>query len=455
MRYRSLDALRGIAALGVVIYHCYMTLTPQGQHQFEAFVSGTPLAVLLIGRPFVILFFVLSGFALASALLSETGFYVRGYIIKRILRIYLPYVAAVALSVLIYLLVQPRTIYVLSGWFNSTWGPGIPAHVVLGHLLMTGVPAASTLDNVNWSLVFELRISLIFPIIVLSILRLGAIQTGVIAILVSGVADVILKLSNVSLIPFYAGTPFLAIITTAHFVVLFALGAILASWIRQRRSDPGPGWPVQFALLLLGFYSLVRGGQTLDTVGITAVTGAGLLFAAAWCRPLMHLLEREVPGYLQGLRTWRYLRLFWWIAQAAILAVGYKLLAPGEHMISDALSGIGAAIIIFVAVSSPWLGRLLELRLPLFLGRISYSLYLVHLPILIGFTHLLFGRLNQVWVEATALLVIFPVATLMNRFVEIPSQRLGRILARENTPSRVRGQDGVGQEKPQIVPHIP
>lgn len=447
--------MRGIAALGVVIYHCYMTLTPQGQHQFEAFTSGTPLAILLLGRPFVILFFVLSGFALASALLSETGFYVRGYLIKRILRIYLPYVAAVGLSVLIYLLVQPRTIYVMSGWFNSTWGLGIPAHVVLSHLLMTGVPAGSTLDNVNWSLVFELRISLIFPIIVLSILRLGAIETGVIAILVSGVADVILKLSNVSLIPFYAGTPFLAIVTTAHFLVLFALGAILATWMQRRRSEPAPSWPVQFTLLLLGFYCLVRGGQTLDTVGITAVTGAILLFAAAWCRPLMRLLECELPVYLQGLPIWRYLRLFWWIAQAGLLAVGYRLLAPGEHMISDALSGIGAAMIIFVALCSPWLARLLELRLPLFLGRISYSLYLVHLPILIGFTHLLFGRLNQVWVEAIAMLVIFPVATLMNRFVEIPSQRLGRILARRNRPSSIDGHGWVGPKKPEIVPHIP
>ncbi|MFN3786153.1 MAG: acyltransferase family protein, partial [Thiothrix sp.] len=72
-----------------------------------------------------------------------------------------------------------------------------------------------------------------------------------------------------------------------------------------------------------------------------------------------------------------------------------------------------------------------------FLGDISYSVYLVHLPIayftvyqLLAWEHFhAMGALSRFTVaSAIALVVIIPVAYLLHRFIEIPGIRLGKHL---------------------------
>jgi peptidoglycan/LPS O-acetylase OafA/YrhL len=101
-RLISLDALRGLAALVVVFAHCYETL-PEGQRWITDHSSPWDK----VTRPFhngqaaVALFFVLSGYVLALPFLQGQVMEYRTYVLRRICRIYLPFVAATGLAALL------------------------------------------------------------------------------------------------------------------------------------------------------------------------------------------------------------------------------------------------------------------------------------------------------------------------------------------------------------------
>jgi peptidoglycan/LPS O-acetylase OafA/YrhL len=93
----ALDGLRGLAALVVFLRHTSNAIAiPVGARR--ALVEG-PLAPLLNSQGAVQLFFVLSGFVLASSLSRSTHrvHWLRFYV-KRFFRIYPPYVFAVLLA---------------------------------------------------------------------------------------------------------------------------------------------------------------------------------------------------------------------------------------------------------------------------------------------------------------------------------------------------------------------
>ena len=105
MRYRALDAVRGLAAISIVVHHCILSLPQDTQDRIEALLKYTPLRPFSTGRPFVLLFFVLSGFVLAVAIRSEQRFTYGAFVAKRFCRIYLPYAASLAFSIAIFALV--------------------------------------------------------------------------------------------------------------------------------------------------------------------------------------------------------------------------------------------------------------------------------------------------------------------------------------------------------------
>ena len=89
------------------------------------------------------------------------------------------------------------------------------------------------------------------------------------------------------------------------------------------------------------------------------------------------------------------------------------------------LAGAGAAGIIIVAVCSPLAARILESRLPRWLGQVSFSLYLVHAPIL--------ATLAFAWGDAQWMLVALvgvplglAVAWAFFHVVERPAHRAAR-----------------------------
>ncbi len=130
-RVRGLDGLRGIAALVVVFHHAFLTrsslaapyaaLLPGHIGAFAWVSTYTPIHLIWDGTEAVFVFFVLSGYVLTlsgagrntSALVGWLSYYPR-----RLVRLYVPALAAVALAVG-WLTFVPRTKSSSASWWMT------------------------------------------------------------------------------------------------------------------------------------------------------------------------------------------------------------------------------------------------------------------------------------------------------------------------------------------------
>lgn len=92
------------------------------------------------------------------------------------------------------------------------------------------------------------------------------------------------------------------------------------------------------------------------------------------------------------------------------------------------INGLGSAGILLCSLYLPPLARLLKHSVPEYLGRISYSLYLVHSIVLFATVYLLFGHLSLHWIMGVILVLAFVVAHVFCVTVEEPAMRLGKRL---------------------------
>ena len=86
---------------------------------------------------------------------------------------------------------------------------------------------------------------------------------------------------------------------------------------------------------------------------------------------------------------------------------------PGCHARRLRLHGLGARV--------PDGGPFLRGRLPQFLGRISYSLYLLHAVVLLALAHALNGQVPTGVIIALMWILVLPLAALSQRWVELPA----------------------------------
>ncbi len=177
-RLNQLDSLRGVAALAVMFSH-YLIVYPKFcsyTYDNDSFwlvniMKYTPLHLFWSGHESVILFFILSGFVLSLPFYSQKPFHYPSYIIKRICRIYIPYISAVFTALLLKHFFYSGKINNLSDWFNGIWSHGINWTDISNHLMLIGYYKNYIYDPVFGSLVHEMRISIIFPVLMFFILR--------------------------------------------------------------------------------------------------------------------------------------------------------------------------------------------------------------------------------------------------------------------------------------------
>src|SRR5665213_576217 len=171
-RIGTLDSLRGLAALSVVFHHCLVVfpafwLVYQKGESIPSppiwWVSYTPVHLLWGGLEAVIVFYVLSGFVLAMPLLRSNAPSYAAFTVKRFCRIYIPYAGSVLIAALLLNTTSTFGIRDLSAWFNGAWSRPVEWSTITDHLLMLGTPKWNYVNPVVWSLVHEMRISLIFP----------------------------------------------------------------------------------------------------------------------------------------------------------------------------------------------------------------------------------------------------------------------------------------------------
>jgi len=91
---------------------------------------------------------------------------------------------------------------------------------------------------------------------------------------------------------------------------------------------------------------------------------------------------------------------------------------------------IASVLIVAFLLGNRHAASALETPVPAWLGRVSYSLYLIHLPILTAAIHGL-GPVLPLWaIMAIAVPTALIAAELFYRAVEAPSMRLGKRLTR-------------------------
>ncbi len=364
-RLRQLDSIRGIAALFVLFNH-YVQVVPERLRppasldqiltvatwtSAVTWLRFTPLRLLVDGEAAVDLFFVLSGFVLALPMTQRSQPALWAFLAKRFCRVYLPFAGVILIVAAAYQLIPTAPSGAVSHWLNGLLVRR-GGYSLTAHLLMRGRQTDMRLDPVMWSLVHELRVSIVLPAIFLAIRWIGAAETVAASVLISLTASVGMADS--------VSGDWQA---TAHFLWMFAAGSALS----YHRED------------------------------------------------VMRLLRRCT----------RRTTLSLWALTLMLLIV------PFDRVWADFLIGSGAALLICLCLNRGWTTEALSVPALLWLGRVSYSLYLVHLPLLIfaatcGLT---------AWGLAPIFVLTLVLAELTYRSLEQPSHRIGVRIARSIGPA--------------------
>ncbi|HEX4139554.1 MAG TPA: acyltransferase [Candidatus Methylacidiphilales bacterium] len=185
-RVSSIDALRGLAALSVVIYHAReifwvglaATYARHGlRFDFNAWL-GYLSAPFSYGGLGVTLFFVLSGYcihrrgALALAENPRAGLNFAAFARRRFWRIYPTYFCALLLTAAIDAVLAARTGYRISGQDDSLYAFLISLLSLQGYL----APFFGS-NGVFWTLAMEIHLYLAYPLLFMICRRYGASRT--------------------------------------------------------------------------------------------------------------------------------------------------------------------------------------------------------------------------------------------------------------------------------------
>ncbi|OPG03133.1 acyltransferase [Microbispora sp. GKU 823] len=218
-RLAGLDGIRGLAALFVVLHHCWLMSFPGFPSDNGPLWAGW----LLYGHFAVVVFIVLSGFSLAVGPARHEwrlgGLARFGH--RRTWRILPPYWAALVYSLIIAWTVVPQT----------DAGPPTAKSVLLYGLLIQDVFGAPSPNGAFWSIAIEAQLYVVFPLLLLVIRRFGA---AVMACAVTALVTAVGALSPV--------VPAVALLDrfTPQFAALFAFGAVAAGVVGGHWRAPAP-----------------------------------------------------------------------------------------------------------------------------------------------------------------------------------------------------------------------
>jgi len=372
LRYHSLDSLRGLASMQVIVGHCITAIPallwlifPQKgvqKHDFFFYLVHSPLRFFWNASPAVIVFFVLSGFVLSLPYYGDTNRQPKYLIffVKRIIRLYLPCLCVILLSVLLkYLLYKPNTVPEFSFWVNDIWTRPETAKEWINRLLLRQV--ITNVDSALWTLPIEIKLSLLLPFFVFFIKRLKKAWP---VIAVAGFTICYYSLALAKMIS--------PSIDSLFYFNFFLWGAILgkyrvdiAGWINNR-SD-------------LFFYTFLVLSLIIYTFDFT----------------------------------------LWWLPDYIMKAL------RANH---DYVTGV-AAVMFIVIVLSERSQELFNSKVLVFIGKISFSLYLIHPLVIISLAYLLHQYFNVYIIIMVAFLASMLLSLVFYRLVEIPSLNMANKIA--------------------------
>jgi peptidoglycan/LPS O-acetylase OafA/YrhL len=360
IRLEYLDGLRGLAALYVVLHHAYMEL--HYRQTLPGHASGLPqaffkaLKFLDFGHYAVDVFIVLSGYCLMLPVVVSADHTLRGgimgYLQRRARRILPPYYAVLILSLVAAPLI--RYAQMRMGAVDSLTLAGYTPTVVAAHLLLVHNLSANLSLFTNpplWSVATEWQIYFFFPFFLWLWRRSGPLA------------------------PVLAG---------------FALG-LAPHYLLHGMLDSAYPW-------YLGLFALGMAGAA---VGFSDQPGV-----SKWCK--------QVPwGFAAGV-LWIGLALF------GIVKSGWY---ANHRWLADPVFGLATMCLLVFGTEQLRSGaqlprtsvvRLLDSRFSRRLGAFSYSLYLIHFPLIVLGDTLLLSLRVPVLVRAASLFgIVVPVTVLI------------------------------------------
>lgn len=381
-RFEELDSLRGLAAIAVILSHLALVLP--SIYLIEK-LKNTPLHIFWAGHEAVILFFILSGYVLSLPYLNNKTPKYKAFFTKRVCRIYLPYIVSISIGILCMGMFAHNKIPELSKWFNDIWANPVPLREIIDHIIMLGNFKSYAINNIIWSLVHEMRISIIFPIIMFIVIKLNW-KTSIVVGLSCSLVYFLTWIISLKLFKYNITEYDTSYILTLHYVGFFILGSLLAKH-KQHLHDA--------------------------YVKITTIKRISFL----------------VIGLLAYTYTW------WFMPNVFYLHFSF---------INDWMIAIGCSVIILSSLNSTRLKILLLLRPIQFTGKISYSLYLFHMIILIVMINAFYGKMPINLILGISFILSFIIASVAYYIVEIPSIKLGKILTKKreiNNTISIKGNE--------------
>jgi peptidoglycan/LPS O-acetylase OafA/YrhL len=365
-RFEELDSMRGLAALSVLLSHLVLSfgLMENSNYIWVKIMKETPLSIIYAGHEAVIFFFLLSGFVLALPFLKGRKINYFNYITRRALRLYLPVIFSIFVIVLIRLFLVTEENSEVGEWLNGVWAFSLNYKNVLQHLLLIGSFDYNTLNPVIWTLVHEMRISIIFPFIILFVLKYNwkwSVCIGIILSCIGGVSHLLFSEGHIS----YP--------KTLHYTFIFIVGSILAKHLTN----------------ILDF--LNNKGKKFNIISI-----------------------------LLGILMYTY--SFWFI--------------PNNHLIHNTLlndwaTTIGAGILLISALNYKPFSYFLNLKPILFIGKISYSLYLFHLIAILSVFNMFAGKFPNIVLGILSIILTLVFSVISYYLIELPSIKLGKKIKNE------------------------
>lgn len=395
-RIEYLDSLRGLASVSVVIHHILLA-TPLFflAHEHKAvnnwlvnLLAYSPLHMLWAGHEAVMLFFLLSGFVLALPFLNRRMTSFPKYLVRRFCRIYIPYIVSIGLSIALFLLIDSPLRSSMSANFNNQWGHDVSIFSLISYVFLLGFDTFN-INGVTWSLVHEMRISIFFPFLMLFVIRYDWKKTILFGVGVSLLLWIgsyatasIVNVNSIKILLTSFGDTF-------YYTSFFVLGATMAKYresiLSRMSSLSSKAKKMMFILFII-------------------------LYNVEWIFPNLGTLKFNDSFIISKLST----------------------------TVIDFTIASSVLILFAVTFTSPALQTFLNQKPLVGLGRISYSLYLLHIPILLATTHLLYPYLSVPVILTLVLVFSVLLSIVFYQLVEKPSMVLGKFLTRVKQPKEMQ-----------------
>lgn len=373
-RFHTLDSLRGVAALQVVIAHCLVAVPSLNWlvyrskvapvHDWAFYLAYSPLHFLCSATSAVKLFFVLSGFVLSLPYYGNNSdpVYFK-FFVKRILRLYIPCLVVILLSFFFKsILYKPNYVNEYGDWVIATWKGAYNFSGVINLLLLN-----AKFNSVNlalWTIPPEIKLSLILPLFIFLKRRLSIIWSFAFILFIYVLITFLNKVGFRNLWNDF---------NIFYYLPFFLIGSLLCKY---------------------------------------------RVYAMDWINSL------NSSGYYLIVILSIYLYTFdyslWW------LPIPPNLFNVLIHF-NDYISGFASVILILIALSNR-AQKLFTNSFLLFLGKISFSIYLTHAILITSLIYILKGVLSPPIILSTAFLLSFPLAVLFYNCIEVPSMKLANSL---------------------------